>query len=202
MTVQVNFYHDKFRKKNLLLSASRMISITGVTLATLIMIATYSNWQTTQMNSDLEQLRNSFAQLNAKKIAIQSLLKKDTSASKLDFQLQKLEAIINNRKPLTDILKKGFFKVDQGYSDYMLALARQHIRGMWLTEINIIDAGDNIRLSGKSYEPVLLAKYLKKLSSESVLTGTEFQSLSMERNADENETLEKAISFSISTKNK
>ena len=202
MTVQINFYHDKFRKKDILLSASRMMTISGITLVTFILIAVFSNWKMTQISHDLEQLRGNYAQLNAKKIAIDSLLKKETSVSALDFQLQKLEAIINNREPLKEILKKGFFKVNHGYSDYMLALARQHIRGMWLTDISMIDAGDNISMSGKSYEPVLLAQYLTKLSSETVLSGTEFQFLSMEREMDENETPERSIGFTISTLHK
>ena len=86
--------------------------------------------------------------------------------------------------PCTSRAAQRWFNSGQGYSRYLIALARQHIAGLWLTSIILNGAGHDIALQGQTTRADLLPRYLQNLSHESQLQGLELQIFHLNRNMD------------------
>jgi hypothetical protein len=52
---------------------------------------------------------------------------------------------------------------------------------MWLTGFDVAQGGQSIQIRGSSVEPELVPQFLKRLSSETQLSGTEFSVFQMLR---------------------
>jgi len=122
-----------------------------------------------------------------------SLRKKDTVLAKKI--IVKTKELANKQKVLS-ILSRDEFGNTKGFIEHISGLARQRVEGLWLTKIRIADGGTDIALHGTTTKSALLPKYLQRLSAEKIFSGTEFQSLFMERQ----EKKKQWLSFSLQNK--
>ena len=70
------------------------------------------------------------------------------------------------------------------FSEYLDALARRHQNGMWLTAIEIIAGGEQLRFGGSALNPQTVPDFLLALSSELAYAGRTFSSMLMNREPD------------------
>jgi hypothetical protein len=78
-------------------------------------------------------------------------------------------------------LDRDSFEHIKGYSDILIALARQDLPRLWLTGIQIEGAGNDLVLRGRAYEAARVPQYLQRLSEEPVLQGMSFQTFGVAR---------------------
>lgn len=67
------------------------------------------------------------------------------------------------------------------FSEYLDALARRHQQGMWLTDIEILSGGEQLRLGGSALNPKTVPDFLRALSAELAYAGRTFSSLLVNR---------------------
>ncbi len=120
----------------------------------------------------------------------------------INEEIHKIEHLLANRKEIHEKIQADMFSTGHGYSGYFIAFARQHIPGLWLTDITIGRAGRDLLLRGQTSAAHLVPKYLEKLSQESLLTGTNLSDFQLDRPIeDEQHNLRSDyIDFMISTK--
>lgn len=99
-----------------------------------------------------------------------------------------LEAEVKTATVELETKRKIFDAIDdipqissKGFAAFLEGMARQHINGLWLTGFKISDGGNEMNISGRSLDPGLVPAYLKKLSSEQVFQGVDFETFSMNR---------------------
>jgi len=116
-------------------------------------------------------------------------------------EIEKIEHLLANRKQIYEKLQANMFSTGSGYSGYFVAFARQHIPGLWLTDINLGHAGRELELSGQTTAAHLVPKYLEKLSGEALLAGTNLSDFQLNRPVEDEQTNTRAdyIDFKIST---
>ncbi len=71
------------------------------------------------------------------------------------------------------------------FSEYLDALARRHQQGMWLTDIEILAGGEQLRLGGSALNPKTVPDFLRALSAELAYAGRTFSSLLVNREKDD-----------------
>jgi len=121
--------------------------------------------------------------------------------SDINEEIEKIEHLLANRKEILNKLREDMFDSGEGYSGYFIAFARQHISGLWLTDITIAHAGRTLQIKGQTITANLVPKYLEKLSDEALLTGTNLSDFQLDRPI-ENEkrnTRSEYIDFIVST---
>ncbi len=116
-------------------------------------------------------------------------------------EIRKIEHLLANRKQIYDKLQADMFSTGNGYSGYFVAFARQHISGLWLTDISLARAGRDLILRGQSTDAYLLPRYLEKLSGEKLLAGTNLSDFQLYRPTEDEQGDSRAdyIDFMIST---
>ena len=102
-----------------------------------------------------------------------------TRSKTLEDQVVRAEALLKSREGLIVRLQGGEIGNRDGYSKFLLALARQRLEGVWLTSIEIAGARDDFAIQGRALRAELLTDYIKVLSKEQAFRGKPIGTLSL-----------------------
>lgn len=182
MTIQqVNLYQDELRPQKLKYSSRLLLQVCVVLLITMSAASVFKYVQLQQQQAELvtakENNKNALAEL-AKLQAEFAKVKKDKS---LLQQVAEKNKELSNKQKVLKILSQDKFGNTDGFIQHISGLARQRIEGLWLTQIRIASGGSDLALQGSTLKSSLLPKYLQRLSDEKAFSGTEFESLLMDR---------------------
>jgi hypothetical protein len=200
MSQQINLYRPATKRRELSFNGTHLLlGILGVVVAHII----YGGIIFGQHYSITTQL----AELEAQKITIMERRDKlsqqltQYTSTSVNEEIEKIEHLLANRKQIYEKLHADTFSTGNGYSGYFVAFARQHIAGLWLTDISLGHAGRELVLRGQTTAAHLVPKYLKKLSAEALLAGTNLSDFQLDRPVEDEQTNIRAnyINFKIST---
>lgn len=98
----------------------------------------------------------------------------------LEEELKAAQARLRYYQGLEQALEGRDLGSTGGYAEYMRALARQAVDGLWLTGFVISGAGREMVIRGHVLEPKLLPLYLERLNAEPVMRGQNFETLQIQ----------------------
>jgi hypothetical protein len=198
MSAQINLFQDHLRRPSDPLSGWRIVVLAAWSCGIMLTLAGMQAgvWYVAKRQlHDLDQQRQ---HLVAEQTRINEQLARYTPDPALSAQVRRLEAVLKLRGPLARLLNTDWFQGQHGYSEFFVALARQHVTGMWLTGIRITGAGNELEIQGNTVRAELLTRYLQNLSTEQVLTGIEFEQFLLQDDDPESKK-PAAMSFSVTT---
>lgn len=180
MSQQINLFNPIFLKTKKMFSAVSLFQASGLLILGTAMVGAYLNYQTTQLTKSAALIT---AQLNTAETQAAKLRATAVShgeSKSLEDNLKNLDNDIENRKKITAILQKNDFGNTRGYSNYLVALARQIPNGVWLTGFDITGGDSHISIQGRTFKPELVPAYVSQLKRESVMQGRSFATLKMQ----------------------
>lgn len=180
MTQQVNLYQPIFRKQKRKFSAVAMLQATTAMILGIGLMYGYTTWQVRQLRADAIQVDKQLSALTKQLDDVTRQFSERFKSKDLEARIQEVESQIAEKQRLQELLGTAQFNV-QGFSDYLIAFARQHTPGVWLTSLDITGAAQVLALSGRSINPELVPRYLQRLSAEKRLNGIEFHVFQMSR---------------------
>lgn len=181
MSQQVNLYSPIFRRQEKKFSAYAMLQAIGLILVGIALFIGLNVWRVMALRSDLKSAEQRQTAVMKQFEDAKRQFTPRVGDPKLEEEVAKLEAILAVSGPAQAILRRDVFGESRGYSTYFIALARQSVADLWLTGIDITGAGQTIQLSGRARVPERVPQYLQKLSSEKVLSGSEFKVFRLDR---------------------
>lgn len=125
-----------------------------------------------KLQGQLKAVSAQVDQLKAKKAQLEN-------DPELDRAIAALESEVQFRKKLLSNVMPGGSDGGNGFAPHLSGLARQHIDGMWFTEIQLHSGGQQLALLGQTKVAEYVPQYLQKLSSEPVFEGHRFKVLRM-----------------------
>ena len=178
MSRQINLYSPVFRRQRKPFSA---IWSVAAFLITATLMSTYYAFVDQQVR-DLRSHRKD-AELRLKQVRDQLVgagkLAQKTNSKALEEQIAHAEALLKGRQELIGRLKSGEIGNRDGYSKFLLALARQHLEGVWLTSIEISGPRDDFAIQGRALRADLLSEYIKMLRKEEAFRGKPIGTLAL-----------------------
>jgi hypothetical protein len=181
---QINLYRPIFRKQEKKFSALAMLQAGVAVVAGIAIIYGLMLWQVRGLRTDLRQTEKRLVASVKRLDDANARFGSGSQGKQLEQQVAELEKQVAARERVRDLLGRGIFSNTTGYSDYLVAFARQHVSGIWLTGFDITGAGEYMRLQGRTIDPALVPRYVQRLSDEQVLSGKEFQVFTMGRPLD------------------
>lgn len=185
MNQQINLFQPIFRKQRKILSFVAMVQICLIVFAALLAISGYSWWQTVSLKQHLAGLKQQhnerLAQLDKVTREVAKMKNKDLSQT----QIQRLEQELKAERHILSVLDARHLRGIKGFSSYFESFSRQVVQGMWLTGFDVANGGLSVQIRGSSTEPDLVPEFLKGLSKEKQLQGTQFSVLQMLREKDD-----------------
>lgn len=88
---------------------------------------------------------------------------------------------LKSRRELLANMTDGRYGNPLGFSDYLIALSRQHVQGSWITGLSVLQGGEQVSVAGSVLQPELAPLYLQKLANERVFSGKTFSILELSR---------------------
>ena len=117
---------------------------------------------------------------------ISSELSKISDDSELKKKLVAKEAELANKNKILQVLAGQRFGNTKGFASHLTGLSRQHIEGMWLTNLSIHHGGKKLNIQGSTFSPEHVPRYIINLGNEPSFEGVEFKTFLLERNLETN----------------
>jgi len=170
LSQQINLYNPLFLTKEKYFSARTMLQGLGLIAAGVAALYAYALVQTLSAErlaashrQQLEMQRQQFVELG--KFSAQS------PNRALEAEVARLGTEVQIREATLDALSTGELGNTSGFSEFLAALGRRAVPGVWLTGITIADSGNNLVITGRVLRADLMPSYLRALNDEAVMRG-------------------------------
>ncbi len=183
MRQEINLYRKAGGPGMAGLTARRLMQGAGVAVALAALTFGIVYWDTHRMRSALHAADRAHERALTDLEAATAKAAQRLPADALQRELARLESLHDAIRHLESSLAQDRFANRDGYSRYLIGLARHSVEGVWLTAVTIRGAGRALEFEGRSIEPELVPRYLARLSTEPPLNGTEFRTFRMQRPA-------------------
>lgn len=200
MNQQINLYQPMFRRQEKVFSAMTMIQTVLLFVGILTVIYFYGQSQINPIERQIKITGNGLIKLRSQVQEYREKATPQTKSKLLEAEITRLEKELEERRKVRNLLEKQQIGTAPRFSRIMEALARQHVDGTWLTDVEISASGRALSLNGKTLASDLVPVYMQRLGEEGVMTGIAFNNMEMLRGKkDPDETGRQAMTFHIST---
>lgn len=164
----------------------------GIGLLLILLMLTVFSWlDKSKLDAQLDTLSGQHDQLVAQLERL-SNLNNDGAVEQLQHRVRELEARLAQRQAVMGSVKAEGAANSHGFSLYLQGFARQHVDGVWLTQINLADGGQRIGLEGYASKAAMVPRYIGRLGNEKVFSGTEFDVFNLQQ-----DTRSDALAFAV-----
>jgi len=178
---QVNLYHPIFRKEEKKFSAATMLQAGIIVLTGVALMYGYAAWRTHALRMQQQDINAQYVAALARLSEVSAKLPMRHAGTRLEQDVRDLERRVEAIQAIRMVAQRDLFKGNAGYSDMLLALARQSTPGLWITGLTIRGAGDSVVLAGRTQSAELVPGYLQRLANERTLAGQQFEIFQMTR---------------------
>lgn len=178
---QINLYQPILRQQKRIFSARTLGTTLLIVAVMLGAIDLYGQVQVRGLGVEAKALENSrnVAEFRLRELKIRQ--PKRQPDARLEAEVVALQAAAQQAARLAETLSSGALGNTGGLSEYLVALARQHVDGTALTRIEVAAGGSAIGLGGVARAPELVPEYIERLRLEKVFNGRVFNQLSLNR---------------------
>ncbi len=176
---QVNFYRHLDKIVEPPFSARQQLWM--VAAAALVMVAVWLVLLVSGggLKKDLALLTQQKQAVDAELEALNRTKQQQLNNPELDRAISYLEGEVAFRRKLLATIDPDQQGAAEGFAVHLNGLGRQIIDGLWFTEIQLSQGGQQMVLAGNTRQPEYVPRYLKKLAQEPVFQGQQFRVLKM-----------------------
>ncbi len=180
---QVNLLDRGFRRRQVVLPAQLLVSLTLLAVAGLLAYYFVHRSQVAALEGRVARLEADYSQQQAAAAQRREQAGQGPEAADLDRRIARLTEEKRAKGHVLNLLAGPSTGTTGGFSAYLEGLARQTQSGVWLRHIAIGHGGSDLSLAGSALDPKLVPRYLKRLSGEPVYAGRAFRTFKMTRRA-------------------
>jgi len=171
MSQQINLYNPIFLKQEKHFSARTIVQALGLIVVGLAAFYAYALVQTRAAERAEREQRQQVAAQRDQFMKLGPKFSPEGRSKALEAEVARLEGEVKARQSVLAALSTGELGNTTGFSEFLAALGRQSIPGVWLTALNIGESGNDLQVSGRALRPELVPAYLKALSNEPMMRG-------------------------------
>jgi hypothetical protein len=180
LSQQINLFNPIFLTREKLFSAVAMAQALGLLILGSALMTAYAGYRLFALNKESEVISVQLGLANAQLAKVKAEYGPRVKNQALEQQIQNTEAGVQSLKQVFEILQNGSIGNTMGYSNYLRAFSRQIVDGLWLTNVSIVGAGNEIALQGRALKPEMVPAYMNRLKLEPVMQGKSFATLEMQ----------------------
>ncbi|GAB1231810.1 fimbrial assembly protein [Ferrigenium sp. UT5] len=197
MSQQINLFNPIFLKQKKYFSAVTMLQALGLIVLGSLLFYGYAWYQVRELARQTTEMTKRYESEQKRLVNYANEFSPQRAQQELNAELSSLEAQAQVQEAILQTLKSGAIGNTQGYSEYLIAFARQSLRGLWLTGFNINGDGAQISLQGAVTNPQLLPTYIQRMGREAVMRGKTFESLQMKQPLVDGKAVTSYVEFSL-----
>lgn len=171
MQQQINLYQPVVVKGSGTVTSSSVIIALCATTLLLLGIYSYGIYSVVRLERHVNEAREQQQRQNAL-LTLNAANASSGDLPALQAQVKSMTTILNDHKRALQLLRIGTAGGDSGFSARLIALANQHIDGLWLDHI-VLGSNNGVEsLSGGTIDAELVPLFLSHLANEPALRGT------------------------------
>jgi hypothetical protein len=174
---QINLYNPAFEARQASLSFKGALAGWALVALIVIGVAAYENFRVHSLEQSQHELDRQVAAAQTQLQRLGGEMGARRHDPRIAEEASRLEAEINGRQEVMDVLRAGSLGDTRGFSEQLKAFARQSFEGVWLTGLSIGSAGRDVALEGRALQASYVPSYLKRLNGESAMQGHPFSEL-------------------------
>ena len=179
MSQQINLYSPIFLSKKKYFSAVTLLQGLGLIVISMAGFYAYAMYQVSALVTQAADVDKRLTIERARLTKVTAEFSPRQRNSVLEEEVKLAEAQLASKQRVAQLFKSGGVGATKGFSEFMRALARQSVNGLWLTGFDISGSGSSIAISGRTVVPGLVPTYLQRLSGEPATKGYQLASLQM-----------------------
>lgn len=179
MSQQINLYNPLFRKQEKYFSTATMLQALGLILLGSLLVYGFAWYRTSTLEKQSVQTEKSF-QATQMRLAQTSAAFGPRHPSKLlQDEVAQMDGQVKARAQIIKLLNTGELGNTRGFSEYLRALSRQTLSGLWITGFHVTGTGSDMAINGRTLQPELVPVFINHLKKEPALAGKTFSMLEM-----------------------
>lgn len=171
MSQQINLYNPLFLKKEKDFSARTMVRALGVVCVGIAAVFVLGGLQTRSAERLAGQYREQVTRQRDQLVSLGGQITAPARSKALAAEIAHLEGEIKARQAALQALGGNELGNTAGFSEFFAALGRRALSGVWLTHIQISDAGNDLLVEGRALRAELMPTYLAALNQEPMMRG-------------------------------
>lgn len=180
MTQQINLFNPIFLRQKKYFSMVTILQMLALVLVGMLSFYAYAAFQAKRLSADVDEVGVRLEAEKARLAKVTAELGPREKNQDLEAQVKNLEKQLKSREDILGVQSGIAAGKGRGFSDYLLALSRQSVNGVWLTSISVGgEGGGKMVIDGRALRPDLVPDYIKRLSKENAMRGQNFSTLNM-----------------------
>ena len=179
---QVNLYQDRFREKQVWVSAAQVAGLFAVLVLGMVLWSSWLHFELNDANKRNLAIKADQQRMSAELAAANAELAQLLEDDRLDRDIANTSRQIKARKKVLNFVDVNRFGSGEGFSSYLVALSNLHLTDVWLEQIRL---GENfVQIRGSSLSAELVPGYFDRFSEEAVFEGNRFDLFQVSRSAE------------------
>lgn len=163
MKQQVNLYLAEFRVQKDAVTTLLMSQVLGGIVLTMLVITCFDIFTRWQLEGELASLRQVLTEETRKTGLLDDQLARRSQNSDLASRLARAEATLSSSRQIAEFLSGTKLGNVNGFSEYFKDLSRASVEGMALNKFEISKGGEEVLISGKVANSVLVPLYVDNI---------------------------------------
>lgn len=164
MTQQINLYLAEFRPSRNYLSGRGVLQGAVALAVVLVVLAVVEVVQERDLRSELQLAQERLAaQTNITNELQQNLARRGSDPALVE-ELSSREQQLAESREMLDFLRGTNLGNISGFSEFMKDLSRAAFDGLWLTEFDLLQGGQHVRLKGIAQQSAMVPDFIGRLS--------------------------------------
>jgi len=193
---QINLYQAQFRPQTRVFPAWFMLQATGILLFAMFLMYGFAQQRIAGIEQELEIVTRQESAAIDRLENIAPLIKAVTGEKNWSGQLDDSLRMLAERQAVLNLIQGTTLGDTDGFSRHLRALARQDVKGVWLTSLALSAQGDKTRLEGRAISAELIPMYVQDVTAEAPFAEQRFHRFRIDNPADDNES---ALHFSMNS---
>ncbi len=177
--VSINLYNPLLLKQKNHFPAYTMVHSLGLITLGILLFYGYAWYSITEMEKQAINSEKIHDATQAQFIKINSESNSGTASKILENEVSLLESQLNARRQIINLMQRGELGNTEGFSEYLRALSRQAVDGLWITRFQASGAGEKMTISGRALHPAHVPAFIHQLKQEKIMVGKIFETLEM-----------------------
>ena len=178
---QINLYQPILRKQEKVFSAKTLLQGNLLVLAGLMLLFTYTLFQTKQLEDQLAQATQQRNERMQRLTTLRAQYPERVKDESLQLQVTQLRSRLQNAQELLAAVKNYEDSPSEGFSAHLAGLARQDLPSLWLSRI-VVRGQRQLALEGSTLTATDVPVLIQRLGTEPVFSGTAFERVEIQAN--------------------
>lgn len=176
MTQQINLYDPALLRKRELVSALNLALAAGVLAVFIGAWTVLARAQQATLAAEQQALAPQVKAVQEQMAALARQVGSMKPDPRIEAELASARALLSLRGEVLGVLEKSIGGGATSFAEYLRALARQTVGGLWLTGFSVGES-DGMEIRGRMSDPARLPEYIRRLNAEKAFQGRSFAAL-------------------------